>query len=177
MLCERCHKNQATAVLTQNVNGRTVTEHLCAECAYLNGFTGLFNGFPFGEVLQSMSRSSGAKRCEECGTSLDEIAESGRIGCAACYKTFRAELMPTIQNIHGKASHVGKRPNRTHRGLPEKVQIEQLKSDMQQAVANENFEIAARLRDEIRRLQRTAGEPEATGNTSPVSGIRKPDGE
>lgn len=42
MLCERCHKNQATAVLTQTLNGRTTTEHLCAECAYKNGFTGLF---------------------------------------------------------------------------------------------------------------------------------------
>lgn len=171
MLCERCHNNPATAILTQTVNGRTITEHLCAECAYLNGFTGLFNGFPFSEVLQSMSRASGGKRCEGCGASLDEIVESGRIGCAECYKTFRAELAPTIQNIHGKAIHVGKRPHRLRREIPEKVRLEQLKSDMQTAVSNENFEMAAKLRDEIRKLQ------QHTEDSGDTSGINPADGE
>ena len=152
MLCERCHQNPATAILTQTVNGRTATEHLCAECAYLNGFTGIFNGFPFSEVLRSMSRAGGGKRCPSCGASLDEIVESGRIGCAECYHTFGQELMPTIQNIHGKASHVGKHPKSTQKERPAAAFLEQLKNDMHNAVSKEDFEAAAKLRDEIRRL-------------------------
>lgn len=155
MLCERCHKNQATAVLTQTVNGRTTTEHLCAECAYKNGFTGLFNGFPFSQMLAGMARGSGSgKYCPKCGSSLDEIIESGRIGCAECYQTFRAELAPTIQNIHGKAAHVGKRPQAFKREIPEKTRLEQLRDDLQAAIQEEKFEDAAALRDQIRQLSK-----------------------
>lgn len=159
MLCERCHNNPATAVLTQTVNGKTVTEHLCAECAYLSGFTSLFNGFPFSDLLSSLARSrgTGGKRCPQCGVSLSEIVDSGHIGCAECYHTFRTELLPTIQNIHGKAVHTGKRPKSRRREAVQAAQLEKLKSDMQLAVSQENFEAAARLRDEIRRL--SSGNP------------------
>lgn len=153
MLCERCHKNPATAVLTQTVNGRTTTEHLCAECAYMNGFTSLFNGFPFSQMMSNLERAGvGGKRCEKCGSSLEEIVESGRIGCAECYQTFRAELMPTIQNIHGKAAHVGKRPQAFKKEIPEKTRMEQLRDELQTAIRQEKFEDAAALRDQIREL-------------------------
>ena len=151
MLCERCRSNPATAILTQTINGRTVTEHLCAECAYLSGFTSLFNGFPFGEKMNAARMGSAAqKRCPACGVSLEEIVDSGKIGCAECYRTFRQELMPTIQNIHGKAIHAGKHPKAHLKEIPER--IEQLKNEMQEAVSQENFETAAKIRDEIRRL-------------------------
>ena len=154
MLCERCHKNQATAVLTQTVNGRTTTEHLCAECAYMNGITGLFNGFPFSQMMSNLEKVNGTsgKRCPKCGASLDEIIETGRIGCSECYRVFRAELMPTIQNIHGKATHVGKRPQAFKKEIPEKTRMEQLRDDLQTAIQQENFENAAKLRDQIRDL-------------------------
>ena len=154
MLCERCHKNQATAVLTQTLNGRTTTEHLCAECAYKNGFTGLFNGFPFSQMISGLARSgsSSGKDCPKCGSSLEEIIDSGRIGCAECYRTFRAELAPTIQNIHGKAAHVGKHPKAFKREIPEKARLEHLRDDLQTAIQEEKFEDAAALRDQIRLL-------------------------
>lgn len=155
MLCERCHTNPATAILTQTVGGRTVTEHLCAECAYLNGFTSLFNGFPFSQMLKNLARVNGTsgKQCPNCKTTLDEIVESGRIGCSECYRTFRQELAPTIQNIHGKAVHMGKHPKKNQREIPEHTVMEKLREELRGAVAAENFEAAAKLRDEIRKME------------------------
>lgn len=163
MLCERCHNNAATAILTQTIGGRTVTEHLCAECAYLNGFTNLFNGFPFSRMMQNLAHSnaSGGLRCPSCGSSLEEIVESGRIGCSECYTAFRRELAPTIQNIHGKAVHMGKRPRKIHKEITDGTQLKLLRDQLQTAVAEEDFEAAAKLRDEIRALSQNGGTPPA----------------
>lgn len=162
MLCERCHRNAATTILTQTVNGHTTTEHLCAECAYQSGFTGLFNGFPFSQILSGMNRAArtSTKRCPKCGATLQEIVNSGHLGCADCYTTFRSELMPTIQSIHGKAAHIGKKPKSSIPKPPPArpllaERIAQLKDDLQQAVKEENFETAAKLRDQIRELSDT----------------------
>lgn len=159
MLCERCHRNTATTILTQTINGHASMEHLCAECAYQSGFTGLFNGFPFSQIFSGMNRAArgSTKRCPKCGASLQEIVNSGHMGCAECYRTFLSDLAPTIQSIHGKAAHVGKRPSSS---VPKPTpirpllseQIAQLKGDLQQAVREENFETAAKLRDQIREL-------------------------
>ncbi len=152
MLCERCSRNQATTMLTQRVGGRTVTEHLCAECAYKGGFSSLFNGFPFDQMVANLARTHRAsgKRCPSCGSSLEEIVESGRIGCSECYTVFRRELMPTIENIHGKAAHIGKRPLHRKEEPPKRLLLAQLRDDLQKAVQEENYEKAAQLRDEIR---------------------------
>jgi len=125
----------------------------------MNGFTSLFNGFPFSQVMSGLERTgAGGRRCPKCGSTLEEIVESGRIGCAECYQTFRNELMPTIENIHGKASHVGKRPRAHKRELPEKTLLQQLQEQLQKAVREEKFEDAAALRDKIREL--SGGEDE-----------------
>ena len=104
-------------------------------------------------MMSNLERAGmGGKRCEKCGSSLEEIIESGRIGCAECYQTFCGELMPTIQNIHGKATHVGKRPQAFKREIPEKTRVEQLRDELQMAIKEEKFEDAAALRDQIREL-------------------------
>lgn len=76
--------------------------------------------------------------------------ESGRIGCSECYTVFRRELMPTIENIHGKAAHIGKRPLHRKEEPPKRLLLAQLRDDLQKAVQEENYEKAAQLRDEIR---------------------------
>lgn len=157
MLCQRCNRNRATTILTQTVNGRTQTEHLCSECAYQNGLTSLFSGLTFHPIFQGLSSAvrEPKKRCPQCGITLDEIVESGRIGCSECYHYFRTELMPTIQNIHGKATHVGKRPASVSQTVPMKPRIAQLRDDLQEAVQKEKYEEAAKLRDKIKELSQS----------------------
>ena len=80
----------------------------------------------------------------------------GRVGCADCYRTFYDRLLPSIQRIHGKIKHSGKVSN-TAPAEPaiETVEkkIEKLKAAMNDAVAKQDFENAAKIRDEIKALE------------------------
>lgn len=165
MLCQNCGKNEATTHIKQIINGDMAESHLCSECASHLGYSDMFSGFGlnlselFGGFLGDTkpSVSSGkAPRCTKCGSSFDEIVHSGKVGCADCYRTFYDRLLPSIQRIHGKIKHSGK----TAAAAPaqSKVEttaekIEKLKAAMNDAVAKQEFENAAKIRDEIKALE------------------------
>ena len=165
MLCQNCGKNEATTHIKQFINGDMAESHLCSDCASHLGYSDMFSGFGlnlselFGGFLGDMmpSISSGkSPRCSKCGTSFDEIARDGRVGCADCYRTFYDKLLPSNQRIHGKIKHSGK----TVSAAPEepKVEtkeekIEKIKAAMNDAVAKQDFENAAKIRDEIKALE------------------------
>ena len=92
-----------------------------------------------------------------CGMTAGEFRRVGRVGCCNCYSYF-AEYMPgLIQRIHGNSRHTGKVPVRGEAKLAEKQKIVQLRQALQQAISEEQFERAAELRDEIRRLEQEGG--------------------
>ena len=105
-------------VLMWVVAGKLEEYDLCSECARAKGYKSFFNfddmDFDFNNLLGSFigapTGRSNAMRCPKCGASFEEIAESGKIGCAECYNVFRDRLMPTIHRIHGAAKHKGKVP-------------------------------------------------------------------
>ena len=156
MLCQKCKKKEATFYYKQNVNGQVSEVHLCADCAkkYGAGSTlpdlfgiDLLGGF-FGGVPSIPRRT---RVCPNCGSSFDDIAGSGKIGCAECYNTFKDELAGTVERIHGRVKHIG-------RGVKKEKQIKEnkekdLKDRLAKAVSEENFELAAKLRDEIKALE------------------------
>ena len=109
-----------------------------------------FSGF-FG--LPSQKALHGEKKCPDCGTSYHEIASSGKVGCAKCYDTFADELARSIQSIHGTTSHTGAVPARQRAKKERTEYIKSMKRDLQEAVRREDYETAARLRDEIRQLE------------------------
>jgi protein arginine kinase activator len=165
MLCQNCGKNEATTHIKQIINGDMAESHLCSDCAAHLGYSDVFSGFGlnlsefFGGFLGDMmpSLSSGKiQRCAKCGTSFEEIVRSGRVGCADCYTTFYDRLLPSIQRIHGKIKHSGK----TSQSTPAEVKvetkeekIEKLRQQMNEAVAKQEFEQAAKIRDEIKALE------------------------
>jgi protein arginine kinase activator len=166
MLCEKCGKKQATTHIKKTVNGVHEEHHYCSECAKQSGINafpsfgsfgagGLFGslmGLPFGEF--SSAPSSDAPRCPGCGISFAEIANSGKVGCAKCYDTFRDRLLPSVERIHGRSSHMGKTPDRT---LSEedkrKAEIKDLQDKLQKAVEAQEYEQAAKYRDEIKKME------------------------
>ena len=117
MLCESCGKNPVTTHVKTIINGELTEYSLCAECAqklgYGNLLTGLGRNFSsllggfFGETEPD---STDTMRCKGCGSSFDDIARSGKVGCAECYHTFYHRLIPLIQRIHGNTKHRGKIP-------------------------------------------------------------------
>ncbi len=165
MLCQNCGKNEATTHIKQIINGDMAESHLCPDCASHLGYSDMFSGFGlnlselFGGFLGDMMPSIAAgktQRCEKCGSSFDEIVHSGRVGCADCYRTFYDKLLPSIQRIHGKIKHSGKVS--TAAPAEPKIEtteekIEKLKAAMNDAVAKQDFESAAKIRDEIKALE------------------------
>jgi len=169
MLCQHCKQNEATTHIRRVINGAAEEFHLCAACAKEAGLgaqlaapefgfhlSDLFSGF-LGSSLRGMGQSQPAPvRCELCGSSLNEIIQSSRVGCARCYETFAEQLQPTLQRIHGVLKHTGKTPEidpiETERRQKEQ-RVENLRAQIGEAVQAEDYEQAARLRDEIRKLE------------------------
>lgn len=167
MLCQHCNKNEATTHVKTMINGEYAEYMLCPECAHKLGYDNMFSDFntDFGGLLSSffsnaLPARSGAARCKTCGSTLNDIKRSGKVGCADCYDIFFSELMPTIRSIHGNTEHKGKRPgaieytvNEEDKGSDKGDRLEGLKAELKKAIADENFERAAQLRDEIKGLE------------------------
>ena len=99
--------------------------------------------------------------CDKCGTSLNSFKKTGHLGCENCYKVFEPSLLPVLRGIHMNIKHTGKRPGErvtvdTGKQKPNGTQNkkEQLKIKLREAVSVENFEEAARLRDQITLLEK-----------------------
>lgn len=158
MMCENCGKNPATTHLKTVVNGVVHENHLCSYCAANGGYTNV-GELSLTNMLASMfgeSISSGkpvSKRCECCGASFSDIAQSGRVGCSECYTTFKNELLPSLNRLHGKAIHIGSVPEEEKKEQTSYEKINLLKVKLAEAIKAEEFENAAKLRDEIRSLE------------------------
>jgi len=159
MLCQQCNQNQATIHITKVINGQKSQMNLCGECAKEHGafalgeisslFSGLLGGG--GERVQGAS----GLRCSRCGLEFGQFKQTGMLGCAHCYADFRKHLQPVLQRIHGRLQHEGRIPVNAGEGLQLRRQIEAKRREMQAAIDREEFEQAAKLRDELRALQTT----------------------
>ncbi|MDH4222788.1 MAG: UvrB/UvrC motif-containing protein [candidate division Zixibacteria bacterium] len=167
MLCDDCKNNNATIQVTQIINNDKMTLNLCQKCAEKRGFRSPFEGvpFPLAEFLSSMitaSAKTGDKphtktvietRCPGCGMSFTEFAQKGRLGCGGCYKAFRPQLKDLLRKIHGSDSHRGKIPNLPGKEMTHLREERKLQEELKKAIEEENFEMAARIRDKIKGLQ------------------------
>ena len=165
MICQNCGKREANTHIKQIINGDMAESHLCSDCARHLGYSDMFSGFDldladfFGGLLGDMmspARLSSGKRCPKCGASFDDIVREGKVGCSQCYEEFYEKLRPSIQRIHGKIKYSGKAaanaPRKEREESPEE-KIAKLKEQMSEAVEKQEFEQAAKLRDEIRALE------------------------
>ena len=121
----------------------------------------LFSGFFGGEKALGSGNPSGEektaeKRCEGCGSTLRDFATRGA-GCPKCFETFAEELAPTVSRAHGRTVHTGRAPAKFRDRIETKRKIEALVEEQREAVKNEDFERAAEIRDELKKLR--AAEP------------------
>lgn len=160
-LCTRCNKAQATFHLTDIARSGEKTErHLCERCAAEEGLHVLEKPVSMAEAIEKFVIGSKAAAplqnlvCEECGISYREFRNQGLLGCAKDYDVFRDVLAPLIERAHdGATHHTGKTPKSM--GLPRTTQqdVRRLKRLLQEAVAAEDYERAADLRDRIRKAE------------------------
>lgn len=164
MLCEECGKNQATVSITVTTGSGTSTRRLCPECMKkmeLNLVKGDIQSF-LSSVLSVLGNEKKTEEqpsvvCSSCGLSYAEFEHTGRLGCAQCYRDFANQLKPFLQKIHGRTQHAGRRPKAFVPDPQDELnqRMNELRRQMDEAVAAENFEEAARLRDELRSLAET----------------------
>jgi protein arginine kinase activator len=95
--------------------------------------------------------------CPVCQISFGEFRSTGRLGCPHDYEIFRDELMPLLENIHDETRHTGKSPRRAPRDPKQQTMLIQLRNDLKRAVAAEDYEMAARVRDKIKTLEQELG--------------------
>jgi len=154
MKCDLCDK-EAVVHLTQVVNGAMKEVHLCEEHAVAQGID-INSPISITDILMGLSgpqktiASELSLACPRCGMARDEFRKTGRLGCPECYKTFMAELTMAIKAMHQSGQHVGKIPAREGTQTRMKSKIARLQKDLEAAVAREDFEKAAQLRDQIK---------------------------
>ena len=91
--------------------------------------------------------------CPNCQISFLEFRNSGRLGCPHDYEVFRDELMPLLENIHDEVRHSGKVPKRAPRNSQQQSELIQLRNELKRAVAAEDYESAAKVRDKIKAIE------------------------
>lgn len=160
MLCEECNMRPAEVTVTTVIGEEKTVRHLCRECMkkYQNGdMTALMAA-----ILSSMTKKSADPdiACESCGTTLSQFRKSGVLGCAECYQAFKEELRPLFARIQGRAQHAGRRPPSSPEEMERIRKMEEVRKKMEDAVAAEEFEMAARYRDELKALQNTKQQEE-----------------
>ncbi len=163
MKCQKCNQREANTHIKKVVNGEYTEYMLCSECAHSVGYGNVFDlemNDMFGGLLQSfftgaLPARSGASRCHVCGSTYGDITNTGKVGCANCYEAFYSELLPSIKRIHGNTEHSGKVPSGveyTEVKAEPKLEddIKPLKAELKKAIDEQNFELAAELRDKIK---------------------------
>ena len=160
MKCEHCGKNEVTFVYRSNINGKVEEKHLCADCAEKLGYTkrvaatnrslmrnffsdGLFGDSFFGGSLFDGFPSPMSLMGRMLDNPFDDFF-SDMPALTAGTPTQREAPKKSDEQLADEAE-------RERYGQWRKLNA--LKLEMGKAVQEENFERAAELRDEIRRLE------------------------
>ena len=165
MMCEDCGIRPAKFHLMTIINGDRVERNLCPICMAkhqkqipgidFSNLAGILNS-----ILENKSREEDEDSgealesyvCEQCGMTYAEFQKCGMLGCANCYQAFKTPMTALLQRVHGNTQHAGRVPGGVHSGTSIRMNIDRLKQKLQKAVADEEYEQAAKLRDAIRAL-------------------------
>lgn len=182
MLCENCGKREANVRYSENVNGVKKEMHLCEECSRKLGITDRmdfrmpvldFSNF-FGSFLEDFSTPDFMPllnevkqiKCDSCGSTFEDIINTGRYGCANCYDVFEDRMDPILKKLQGSNRHNGRLGKISDNNVkfekkdeqkPENKinnKLEKLQEELKQAIKEERYEDAAKIRDEIKKEEK-----------------------
>lgn len=170
MICECCHQEEATIHLTQVIDGQTKKLNLCQKCAQKNGID-LNSPISITDVLLGLgaqpAEGGGSNEfdlsCSRCQMTRAEFKKRARLGCPECYKAFMGELNALTKAMHPGSQHIGKIPARQGNEARLTAQIAALQKDIETAIAKEQYEVAAELRDKIKVLRVSMTAPHSGG--------------
>lgn len=152
MRCQICGQAEALVQIQESLGNKMISKHLCLGCAERHPANS-------GPAIQHEATT--AESCPGCGMTLTGMRETGRMGCEICWVTFADEMRELLLTIHGSAVHRGKRVGaRLRDNDAENIRAElmrqrkeRLLGELDAAVRQERFELAAWLRDQLRELE------------------------
>lgn len=172
MVCQSCGENPATIHLTEIKSAEERVElNFCEACATAKGIA---NEVALPSMLADMVSAAAGRQvgenlgCPHCGLSFKEFRRKGRLGCPMDYEAFAEPLTAMLRKMHGGSTHhTGRLPRgRAEAATTRSERLLQLRRDLQEAVSSEQYEEAARLRDEIQVIEGGAAAPAAGGQAS-----------
>ena len=174
MTCDICGKKKATVHLTEIVDEQMSEMHLCEECARQKssqmeqqfGLADLLAGLS--DTAKTVASKEGDKnvlKCSRCALPYEDFRKFGRLGCGECYTSFKEHLTGLLRKIHGSNKYLGKTPAQFSGHSVEATvestavllvpeNLADLKKQLHDAIAAEDFEKAAQLRDKIRNFEK-----------------------
>ncbi len=163
MLCQSCNEQTATIHLTEITEGLRMETHLCEECAQKQGLA-VKSQIPINELLSTLLAAQSESgtgpdlsadiQCPSCGMTLKQFAEKSLLGCPHDYDVFGEQLKMIIERAHnGKTRHCGKTPSTAPADTRDRIKLMNLKQQLEEAVRDEDYETAAKLRDMIEKMK------------------------
>jgi protein arginine kinase activator len=155
-----CKQNVAKVHLTQIVGDKMQKVDLCEACAKEKGVNDPA-GFSLADLLLGLGASQeidqgseGAElKCPRCGFTQADLLKNGRLGCSECYVTFSEGLETLLKTMHKGTHHAGKVPAALRRKVDLSERLTSLDKKLKDAIQQEDYESAARLRDEMNEMK------------------------
>ena len=164
--CDQCSR-PATHHSVEIINGQKIEKHLCDIHAaeeglsvkavhtpineLLNNFVKLHSG---GDTEPDSETTTSKNTCDQCGLTFKQFREDSLLGCPHCYRAFEQKLGPLLERAHeGGTHHIGKVPHRAGVGEQRQMALQRLRRQLDDAVEAEDYELAARLRDEVHEME------------------------
>ena len=164
IMCDECGARPANIHLTTIVDGEKKDFNLCSECLARKKELSL----DFGAIASRLSQMIRQKQekaaapenetpipdisCAQCGTTYAQFRAAGHLGCAQCYEAFRQPLSEWMKRTYGASKHVGRASGGVTCAVSRRMELEKLRRRQKRAIADEAYEEAALLRDQIRAL-------------------------
>lgn len=167
--CDACKKAIASIHIMDLRNGNVVgKKHFCVACAETAGEIQPKQSIKFSttEILEDLlgglkspqrekAETEEGPVCPGCGMNITTFRMRGRLGCPRCYEVFRSSLLPLLERVHDGTSHRGRFPGRTAMDVAAADKMTDLRRRLENAILEENYEEAARLRDELHQAEKT----------------------
>jgi protein arginine kinase activator len=168
MQCSVCKEKPATVFLTHIENDKMHKVNLCEDCAKKKGVDNPTT-FSLADAdlllglgaAQEVAQTAGGVelKCPRCGFSQADFKKSGRLGCPECYQVFAEGLASLLKTMHKGTRHTGKTPEALRLSRDNEERFKSLQKKLAKAIMLEDFEQAAKVRDELKILTSPASEP------------------
>jgi protein arginine kinase activator len=162
--CSICGQAEADVKASQmDKDGKVTQLAVCRECARERGLVEVreTKSAPvevMAELKDKVEDRDARLVCDGCGMTYADFKRQGRLGCDRCYTAFHDQLVPLIRRLHGATQHVGRATREGRKEAQVRLTADRIRDALNSAIKNEDYEKAAALRDDLRKVEDGAGQ-------------------